>query len=435
MRYSIATALLASATYVAADNCIEDGGNWYCNKATHIKYTNVGGTGSYDAVSLMDSSGTCNFGSSSYSGGIAPLDQQVSIHCRGPLQLKQFAAYAPGSSSSKKRSVNAHHHHHRRHGHGHQHVHEKRGQDWVTATIDGQVVSWVNDYNPGATPAGDKVKSDHSTKAGVAAAAATTAASTSKGSSKGSSSSSSSSSSSGSDYSRIGYYNAEDSTADGIVFLGNYGGSGSGAWSSTWGNTLSYLNSNGDGCAASSEVLANTLIPSNKEFAIFTDTECSGDDCGYYQDGTVAYKGFDGGQKVFLFEFKMPLDGDTGFNGDMPAIWMLNALIPRTAQYSSCSCWTTGCGEFDVFEVLASGDERAKTTLHTNTPGGSSDFFERPTTDYIKIGVVLDSESNSVAVKKLDDDYDFGTGLSSEDVTDMLGNDDDSGLTLFGITS
>lgn len=39
----------------------------------------------------------------------------------------------------------------------------------------------------------------------------------------------------------------------------------------------------------------------------------------------------------------------------MPAIWLLNAHIPRTSQYSNnvnCSCWRSGCGEFDVFEVM-----------------------------------------------------------------------------------
>jgi hypothetical protein len=32
---------------------------------------------------------------------------------------------------------------------------------------------------------------------------------------------------------------------------------------------------------------------------------------------------------------------------DEPAIWMLNAQIPRTTQYgpSDCSCWESGCGE------------------------------------------------------------------------------------------
>lgn len=57
--------------------------------------------------------------------------------------------------------------------------------------------------------------------------------------------------------------------------------------------------------------------------------------------------GFGGADKIFLMEFTMPMDGKTGFNGDMPAIWMLNAKIPRTIQYgkAECSCWSSGCGE------------------------------------------------------------------------------------------
>ena len=59
--------------------------------------------------------------------------------------------------------------------------------------------------------------------------------------------------------------------------------------------------------------------------------------------------GFDGTDKVFLFEFMMPMDPSSHgkYESDMPAIWMLNAQIPRTTQYgpSTCSCWVTGCGE------------------------------------------------------------------------------------------
>jgi hypothetical protein len=60
--------------------------------------------------------------------------------------------------------------------------------------------------------------------------------------------------------------------------------------------------------------------------------------------------GFGGADKVLLIEFSMPSDPGsiTGtYAGDMPAIWMLNAQIPRTTQYgpSNCNCWQSGCGE------------------------------------------------------------------------------------------
>ncbi len=93
---------------------------------------------------------------------------------------------------------------------------------------------------------------------------------------------------------------------------------------------------------------------------------CGANDCGYVQPSSVAYRecsevtdrharelneftdGIAGADKVFLFEFSMPTDsGASGNLADMPAIWMLNAQIPRTTQYgpADCNCWESGCGE------------------------------------------------------------------------------------------
>lgn len=108
----------------------------------------------------------------------------------------------------------------------------------------------------------------------------------------------------------------------------------------------------------------------------------------------------------------MPLDGNRGFNGDMPAIWALNARIPRTAQYNSCSCWETGCGEVDMFEVLSSGDTKAKSTFHLANGAGSSDYFDRPVDKFVKAAVVFDEDSASVSIKMLPDNVDFSEGLS-----------------------
>jgi hypothetical protein len=104
---------------------------------------------------------------------------------------------------------------------------------------------------------------------------------------------------------------------------------------------------------------------------------------------------------MFLYEFMMPLDGNTGFNGDMPAIWMLNAQIPRTLQYgnAACSCWISGCGEFDIAEVLAPGALRCKSTLHTNAPGGDSDYILRPTSRLMKLAVVFASATSTAHIQ------------------------------------
>lgn len=115
----------------------------------------------------------------------------------------------------------------------------------------------------------------------------------------------------------------------------------------------------------------------------------------------------------------MPLDGDRGFNGDMPAIWALNGAIPRTAQYNACNCWPE-CGEFDMFEVLAKGDTKCKSTLHLKNGGGSSDYFPRPVDKYIKAAVVFDQDSTSMSITVLPDDIDFSEGLDDETVTSWI---------------
>ena len=107
----------------------------------------------------------------------------------------------------------------------------------------------------------------------------------------------------------------------------------------------------------------------------------------------------------------MPLTGKTGFNADMPAIWIMNAKIALTSQYGenqNCSCWSSGCGELDVFEVLDSGNTRCKSTLHMAPAGGSSDYFERPINDTIKVAVVFYGKGKMVTMQLLDDIVTFG---------------------------
>ena len=82
----------------------------------------------------------------------------------------------------------------------------------------------------------------------------------------------------------------------------------------------------------------------------------------------------------------MPMTGETGFNADMPAIWIMNAKIALTSQYGEnqqCSCWSRGCGEIDVFEVLDTGNTRCKSTLYMAPADGSSDYFERQAANHL----------------------------------------------------
>ena len=138
---------------------------------------------------------------------------------------------------------------------------------------------------------------------------------------------------------------------------------------------------------------------------------------------TYASDGFSGSQKVFLLEFTMPLTGNTAYNGDMPAVWLLNAQIPLTSQYGTnqeCSCWTSGCGEFDIFEVLDPGDTKCKSTLHMAPAGGSSDWFERPTNDTVKVAIIFAGEDEKAVIRILDSRTEFGGSLEQHGVQEWI---------------
>lgn len=157
------------------------------------------------------------------------------MHFRGPTFLKQLAVYYPNAGAKGKRSANIH-----AHGHGHQHMHhpkrnhalaERAVGDMVVATIDGQVVSWVNNYaGPGASPV---------TAAAQPAPAVQTTLTTSIGTPSKDSSTTPTPASSGpfnplphdgasiggsGSWSRQAYYNADASSSDGFTFLNHFGG-------------------------------------------------------------------------------------------------------------------------------------------------------------------------------------------------------------------
>ena len=340
--------------------------------------------------------------------------------------------YTPSGSSSKARRSAPNERRHA-HGHGHAHLHHARDAavgDEVTATINGLVQTWVNEWSGAASSA---PAADPSSAAAAPTAAAppspgppSPASSGSSASPSPSSGSSGSISSSSGGWSRQAYYDSASSTSEGLVFLNHNGGSGSGVFDYNYGNSLSFASSDGLSGASSSQVLQDTTLPSSAEVVIMSDSPCSGNDCGFYREGTVSYHGFDGPSKAFFFEFGMPTTGETAASiydpVDMPAIWSLNALIPRTLQYGAadCSCWTSGCGEFDLFEVLAPGDQRMKSTLHGNIAGGDSDYFARPSSGTKKAVMVL--YENNIHLKMLDDSFEFGSNMDASAITDICGS-------------
>jgi hypothetical protein len=226
---------------------------------------------------------------------------------------------------------------------------------------------------------------------------------------------------SGANWRQAAFYEMDNGTAEGVTFMNNLGRNG-----------LTFASADGTSGATSAEVFAGEL-KSQQEITIFSGVNCETGSCGYYQPGSTAYgmrslkscqsitsltdfaEGFGGAEKAFFLEFSMPDDGATeGFNKNMPAIWLLNAQVPRTQQYGACSCWKTGCGEFDIFETLAPGDGRAKSTFHKRHAGGSSDYFDRPVDGFIKLAVVMSDDA--ITVQQLGGDFEFPQLITNDEI-------------------
>ncbi|KAI0473694.1 TOS1 protein [Xylariaceae sp. FL0804] len=453
MKYSSSLLVGCLASVVNAGaycaDVVKDSGNYYCPGAVkQIKYAGLDIPGQYRAVSTMTNEGECTYETKEYSGPIAPYDEDLSMHFRGPLKLMNVAVYQPsGSSSSSKRSVAPKTAHSKRHGHQHLHRRfreqqdkqpEEKRADMVTATIDGVVQTWENNYFGGAatTTAAALATPEAASSAVVSDVTTAAQSSTSESPSEGSSAPIAAG-----DFARSAYYNAADGTADGLVFLANVGEDGvSGTFNGVWGASLAYVDENGEKAAPSPAVLKDMTIPDVKEIAIFSDKKCDSS-CGTYRPDSVAYKGFEGATKVFVAQFTMPDSGQTADGTNMPAFWLLNGRIPRTGQYSSCSCWKGdnaspqegGCGELDAVEVLMAGDRRAKSTFHFMDGTGDSHYFARPEGPApMTVAVVLDAASSTVSIKQLaSGSFDFPTGLTAAQVQDMV--DDEQEASLFSL--
>lgn len=442
-----------AAQACAAGTAKEINGNWYCSEVTAITYTNFPGFGSYQTITDMDANtGECGSVRYNYSGSLSPLNEELSLHIRGPTWLKQVAVYVSTTAANEKRSTKSKSHHRRhaaiaKHHHGgHQYLHDRHGKpkevdepqlskravgDSVSATIDGVLVSWTNVYaGPGVATVAPVLGAVDDTNASTSAIDATgdtdmtsrssTTSATTTSSTFSATGQATSQATSGS-WTRQAYYNAASGTADGLIFLNHFGGTdgipGTSAGGPAFGTSLSYASSDGQSGAASPQVLSNAMIEDDTEVIIMTDQSCDDGGCGYTRPGGVAHHGFSGARKVFLLEFSMPFTNSTTFNGDMPAIWLLNAQIPLTSQYGTnaeCSCWTSGCGEFDLFEVLDSGDFRCKSTLHMAPAGGSSDWFQRPTGGSITAAVVIAGENEVAAIRIVGEGQSFDTTLSED---------------------
>ncbi|KAI9747659.1 MAG: hypothetical protein M4579_007420 [Chaenotheca gracillima] len=446
-------ALVAGLPLAWADNCAKGSniftGNAYCQETKGITYTNFGGQGTYDEVTSADATtGQCEFGSKSYNGNFAPLDNQVSIHLRGPLKLKQMAVYLPGAASKDKKVKRRPSAHHRRHDHQKFHEHNKEIReiqdravgDVVTAVIDGKTVTWKNDY---AGPGGAQPTPAAGSGSGSGSPVQNKVAAPGSASASSSSSPDTPDADDGpiipGDWHRVAYYNSDSGVQQGLTLMGNKGANEcSGSWG-PFGNSLSYVNSDGTSCASTPQKLEkDNYLPTDREIAFFSDKKCSGDSCGYVRDDVPNYHGWEGEEKAFFFEFQMPDDGKTDMGANiapnMPSIWLLNAAIPRMQQYGNCSCWATGCGEFDLFEVLHPEDNqkgKAKSTIHRamSNSAGDSDYFARPFDKSIKMAAVMRGSSQTAHINILDDSTDFGENIVQNAIEGICKLFENSGST------
>lgn len=165
----------------------------------------------------------------------------MSLHFRGSLHLVQFAVYQ--LSASPKRDLIKDSSHHLKHSHinkqhagsepepeivhrssepclkhgtckGHIDVAEK---DIIYATIDGTLVSWINNWSSSGSAASPTLivtaTRTHALPLGTTAVTSASKGYTDPG-----------------NYIRTGYYDAKSQHLEGLTFLGNKGGAGSGAF-------------------------------------------------------------------------------------------------------------------------------------------------------------------------------------------------------------
>lgn len=127
------------------------------------------------------------------------------MHFRGPIVLEKFAVYYPNNTPKKKRAEE----HIKRHAHAHKHKRDNRVITETTTitvyvppaqTAAGGASAATPSAAPSAAPSQDDTDADDADDAVVG------------------------------DYSRTGYYDADAGIADGLVFLNQKGGQGSGVF-------------------------------------------------------------------------------------------------------------------------------------------------------------------------------------------------------------
>ena len=138
--------------------------------------------------------------------------------------------------------------------------------------------------------------------------------------------------------------------------------------------------------------------------------------------------GFGGKTKLFLAEYSMPKSGMKkggawdNFNPDMPSFWALNSKAVNAQQYGKCSCWKTGCGEWDIHEVLVPGADAGSVSVHMGKDYAvtAHTTIDRPSDDKktMKIAAILTKDS--VHVQVLDDGMNFDEVIQGSTIDSMV---------------
>lgn len=200
------------------------------------------------------------------------------------MNLKGFAVYTTGdSTSSKKRHV--HQRHHARNAH--HHLQRSNGRvDYEKRNPAGNIVSvaglgtWTNDYTGGGASTAAPQATSSSTAASDQGTTQDTGVSNKEVSSDNSTSSSGT-------WTRVAYYDSKSQKADGLTFFNakQYDGSTNG---------LSYASSDGTAKASKPTVFNDKMLSDDTEIMMFSDKFCK-DDC-------LPYSGL-GPSKFLLYFF------------------------------------------------------------------------------------------------------------------------------------
>lgn len=228
-------------------------------------------------------------------------------------------------------------------------------------------------------------------------------------------------------WTRVSSWNRCGSTN--LTFFNNLGGGDvSGEWTVCGGNSQSYASADAKAAARSPTRFTGTL-ENRKEMNILTDTACVGtgdsSECGFYRG--VTRRGWNGA-KLFAIRARMPryTGPKTEYYDDVPAIWMLNARVVRTAQYG-CNCRGMGspggCGELDVAEVLhGESPLHATSTIYSfkGATGSGQNYFQRPVNESATFIVLFDASGKIQMLRLKANAFDFGDTVSNATVTDWL---------------